>query len=233
MDYLKRAIELSKQAKCSRRKVGAVLVPTSGQPIFGANGSVVGDCRKGDCLRCQDESLGLRYDLCQCAHAEEVVIVKALRGGVDLSGACLYVSLQPCFPCVRLAILSGVKHIIYAESVYFPEEFQDEYYKVLKGANVVCQSKEEFDAAEETIEDLAYRRQRNFLLKNKKHQWEKHDLLVETEEELSDAWNYISAEKELARSDDSTQYDEVLSELEKVFEKVKGLRRQQSDGNNF
>lgn len=134
--YFQLARIAAKTGKCCRRQVGAVLVCRNGAVHTGANGSVVGDCKDGACRRCGDESLGLRHDVCQCAHAEEVVIIKALKVGSDTTGSKMYLTLQPCFPCLRLMILAGVSSFIFETPVDFPGSFGEDFKSIVKGANM-------------------------------------------------------------------------------------------------
>jgi len=136
IDYLEIAKEKAKEARCKRRQVGAVLELANRHVYSEANGAVVGDCCMNDCMRCDKPELGLRFDLCICSHAEEKVIFTAMKNNERLEDSILYVSLQPCIPCVRLCILAGVSKIIFAEPVDFPSPFENEWKKLMKAAGI-------------------------------------------------------------------------------------------------
>jgi len=48
------------------------------------------------------------------AHAETLVLTAAARGGVELRGATLYVTLEPCVMCSGAIVLSRLKTVVYA-----------------------------------------------------------------------------------------------------------------------
>ena len=48
-------------------------------------------------------------------HAEANAIIQAARNGVGISGADIYVTASPCWPCFKLIVNSGIKRIFYGE----------------------------------------------------------------------------------------------------------------------
>ncbi|MDB5245029.1 MAG: guaD1 [Parcubacteria group bacterium] len=90
MEYLKRAIELSKTSfEAGEFPAGAVLVSK--------NGTVY------------ESSPSLPHN-----HGEMMVIDKAIEAeGVPLNGAIIYASMQPCLMCVAKMYWSGVESVEY------------------------------------------------------------------------------------------------------------------------
>ena len=90
----------------------------------GYNGAPMGieHCDESGCLR---ERLkvpsGQRHELCRALHAEQNAFLQAARHGVNLDGAALYVTVQPCSICAKMIINTGIKKII-IEGEY-PDEF--------------------------------------------------------------------------------------------------------------
>jgi len=95
-DYLKIAIEQAqKSVKQGGFPAGAVVVK---------NGKIIS----------RGVSLGFKFND-PTSHAETASIREACKklGAVDLSGATLYASLQPCLMCFSVANWAGISRIIY------------------------------------------------------------------------------------------------------------------------
>ena len=45
-------------------------------------------------------------------HAEENVILRAVKSGKSLDGATMYVTHQPCCRCARMMINAGIKRVV-------------------------------------------------------------------------------------------------------------------------
>lgn len=112
-------------AKCSRRKVGAVLMDERGNTIAtGRNGAAPGfrECLDGGCPRGQAtyEQIRAHSDyntpgpgFCVSTHAEANAL---LRAGTRAEGALLAITHKPCAGCVKLAAGARVGLIVwYAE----------------------------------------------------------------------------------------------------------------------
>lgn len=124
-----RFMELTEQvgtwASCLRRKVGAVIVREKRVMTTGYNGAPAGirSCaERGECLR---EKLGIpsgtRHEMCFAAHAEQNAIIQAAKYGVNIDGATLYCTHQPCVICAKMIINAGIKRVVYKEG--YPDEF--------------------------------------------------------------------------------------------------------------
>lgn len=112
-------------ASCHRRKVGAVIVRDHRVMTTVYNGAPAGieSCiERGECLR---EKLnipsGTQHELCYAAHAEQNAIIQAARYGININGATLYCTHQPCVICAKMIINAGINRVVYKEG--YPDEF--------------------------------------------------------------------------------------------------------------
>lgn len=125
----KRFMELTEQvsswASCIRRKVGAVIVRDKRVMTTGYNGAPAGisSCmERGECLRDKLQiPSGTRAELCYAAHAEQNAIIQAAKYGVNIDGATLYCTHQPCVICAKMIINAGIRRVVYREG--YPDEF--------------------------------------------------------------------------------------------------------------
>jgi dCMP deaminase len=100
--YMDLACRVAKQSHCERAQVGSIIVKDNNIISYGYNGTP-----KGMCNCCEDEHGSTKSIV---LHAESNAIIKAKK---DLTGAKLYVTLSPCFECLKLIIQSGIKEVIY------------------------------------------------------------------------------------------------------------------------
>ena len=111
------------RAKCTRRRVGAVLVGGDRRIIgTGYNGAAPGrpDCLEGACPRGQlgyDQVPGLGdYDrpgtpgFCIAIHAEVNALLFAIR---DTRGATAYITDEPCPGCRKALAAAGVQRAVW------------------------------------------------------------------------------------------------------------------------
>lgn len=133
--YFMEIAEIAKtRSTCLRRQVGAVIVKDKRVLSTGYNGAPSGTehCLDIGCLR---ETLGIpsgeRHELCRGLHAEQNAIIQAAYHGVSVQGGVLYVTLQPCILCAKMAINAGIKKIIYKGN--YPDELS---LNILEEANI-------------------------------------------------------------------------------------------------
>ncbi len=128
-------MELTEQvgswASCFRRKVGAIVVRDKRVMTTGYNGAPAGisSCvERGECLRQKlNIESGTRAELCYAAHAEQNAIIQAAKYGVNIDGATLYCTHQPCVICAKMIINAGIKRVVYKEG--YPDEFSMQLFK--------------------------------------------------------------------------------------------------------
>ncbi len=110
---------------CIRRPVGAIIVKNHRILTTGYNGApqCIKSCKeRGECLRDKlNIPSGTRQEMCYAIHAEQNAVVQAAKTNVNIDGATIYVTHQPCSLCTRILINAGIKRIVYAEG--YPDEF--------------------------------------------------------------------------------------------------------------
>ncbi len=118
-------------ASCYRRKVGAVIVKDKRVMTTGYNGAPAGisSCmERGECLREKmNIPSGTHAETCYAAHAEQNAIIQAARYGINIDGATLYCTHQPCVICAKMIINAGIKRVVYKEG--YPDDFSMELFK--------------------------------------------------------------------------------------------------------
>ncbi len=111
------------RSTCLRRQVGAVLVKEKRILATGYNGAPRGlrHCAETGCLRmAQNVPSGERHEICRALHAEQNALLQAAAYGIQIEGATLYCTTQPCVLCAKMLINAGVTKVICAES--YPDE---------------------------------------------------------------------------------------------------------------
>jgi len=132
--FLEMAKLVASRSTCLRRKVGAVAVKDKRILATGYNGAPSGlaHCIDIGCLRVKlNIPSGQRQELCRGIHAEQNVIIQAVLHNVDLKGAKLYVTNQPCVTCSKMLISCGIKEIVILEG--YPDSLA---LKMLKEAGI-------------------------------------------------------------------------------------------------
>ena len=121
--FMTLAREVATRTTCLRRGVGAVIVKDKRILATGYNGVPQGleHCEVNGCLR---EKLGVpsgqRHEICKGLHAEQNAIIQAARYGINISGASIYITNQPCVVCAKMLINADINEIIYADP--YPDE---------------------------------------------------------------------------------------------------------------
>ncbi len=123
-EYFMEMAELArKRSSCLRRGVGAVIVKDNHMLASGYNGAPAGvaHCSETGCLREQlHVPSGQRHELCRGLHAEQNAIIQAAKMGVNIDGATLYCTTQPCIIRTKMIINAGIKRVVIKES--YPDE---------------------------------------------------------------------------------------------------------------
>jgi dCMP deaminase len=115
--FLGIAAAVSTRGECRRSLVGAVIVRDYRIVSTGYNGVAAGQpsCLDGACPRgLSDLPSGARYDTgitCIAIHAEQNAVMDAQRRDLDVRGATIYVSKEPCEGCLDLVDRCGLTAI--------------------------------------------------------------------------------------------------------------------------
>lgn len=135
-EYFMEIAEIVKtRSTCLRRQVGAVIVKDNRILTTGYNGAPSGISHCTDLGYCERERLnipsGQRHELCMALHAEQNAIIQAANVGVSTNGGTLYVTLQPCVICAKMAVNAGITKIVYKGR--YPDELS---MRILNEANI-------------------------------------------------------------------------------------------------
>lgn len=105
------------RSTCLSRPTGAVIVLNKQILATGYNGSMPGmpNCSdEGKCFRrCMNVPDAEKNHYARNVHAEANAIARAARKGIPIHGATLYVTLFPCYSCLKLLVAAGIKELIY------------------------------------------------------------------------------------------------------------------------
>ena len=113
------------------RHIGAVIVKNKRIMTTGYNGAPSGvrTCvERGECLRRKKQiPSGTCQELCYAVHAEQNAIIQAARLGINIEGATLYCTHQPCVICARMIINAGIVRVVFEHG--YPDEFSLELFR--------------------------------------------------------------------------------------------------------
>jgi dCMP deaminase len=114
---------VSTRSTCNSRPTGAVLVKDKQILATGYNGSMPGAPHCTDQTMpdgspyCHRRALQIadvdKYNYCRASHAEANAIAQAARYGVAIKGATLYVTLEPCFVCIKLLATAQITKVYF------------------------------------------------------------------------------------------------------------------------
>ncbi len=114
---------VSTRSTCNSRPTGAVLVKDKQILASGYNGSMPGAPHCTDQIMpdgspyCHRRALKVpdrdKYNYCRASHAEANAIAQAARHGVCVKGATLYVTLEPCYICLKLLAAAQIEKIYF------------------------------------------------------------------------------------------------------------------------
>lgn len=92
---------------CKRLAVACMIVRDKRIITSGVNGPNTYDCDELNC----DTSKPCNHAI----HAEENAITFARKNSINLEGATLYCSHEPCLDCATLIVEAKIKRVVYAE----------------------------------------------------------------------------------------------------------------------
>lgn len=105
----------AQRSKDPNTKVGACIVDQNNKVVsIGYNGMPTG---LDESKLSWNKGEGLDSKYLYVCHAEFNAILNT-RGGTDLRGCSLYVTLFPCNECAKMIIQTGIKEIVYADNKY-------------------------------------------------------------------------------------------------------------------
>jgi dCMP deaminase len=130
---------VSTRSTCNSRPTGAVLVKDKQLLATGYNGSMPGAPHCSDEVMpdgspyCHRRLLKIadvdKYNYCRASHAEANAIAQAARYGVAIKGASLYVTLQPCFVCLKLLATAQIERVYYELAYESQDPLRDAFWE--------------------------------------------------------------------------------------------------------
>jgi len=116
--FIELAKLISKRGTCKRLDVGAVIVKNKRILTTGYSGSPAGlaHCIDVGCLikKTINEDGTAKENCLRTTHAEQNAIVQAAMHGVNIEGATMYITDEPCLNCAKMIINAGIKKVIAA-----------------------------------------------------------------------------------------------------------------------
>ena len=130
---------VSTRSTCNSRPTGAVLVKDKQILATGYNGSMpgaphcMGQFMPDGSPYCHRRALKIadldKYNFCRASHAEANAIAQAARHGVPIKGATLYVTLEPCYVCVKLLATSQIERVFFELGYESQDDLRDTHWK--------------------------------------------------------------------------------------------------------
>ena len=124
------AVQVASRSNCLRSHVGALILFDGRIRAVGYNGTIEAypDCFEGGCARCRDMTIkrGIALDRCVCVHGEENALVSAARFGIEVDGADMFVTHEPCLSCTKLVIQAGIKNVVWLKRYEYLEDAGDQ-----------------------------------------------------------------------------------------------------------
>jgi dCMP deaminase len=130
---------VSTRSTCNSRPTGAVLVKDRQILATGYNGSMPGAPHCIDQTMpdgspyCHRRALQVsdadKYNFCRASHAEANAIAQAARHGVAIKGATLYVTLEPCYVCIKLLATAQIDRVFYELGYDSKDAGRDRYWR--------------------------------------------------------------------------------------------------------
>jgi len=121
------------RSTCLSRPAGAVIVLDKQVVATGYNGSMPGmpNCSdEGICFRRQmNVADHEKNDYARNVHAEANAIARAASKGIGISGATCYVTLFPCYTCLKLLVAAGIKEVVYELKYESMNQQRDQHWE--------------------------------------------------------------------------------------------------------
>jgi dCMP deaminase len=131
--YIEHVKSYTKHSECDRLRVACCAVPylSYEKPVFGANYSHSGNgiAFNGERITCDTHGHQLVDNHCvRSIHAEQAMLIQALKSKINISGRSLIVTHTPCVTCSILMIEVGIKDIFIGEQ-YKPQHFVYQWFR--------------------------------------------------------------------------------------------------------
>jgi|SaaInl5LU_22_DNA_1037371.scaffolds.fasta_scaffold00365_39 dCMP deaminase len=112
--YMDIAKLISKRSKCSRSKVGSIIVKDDHIISTGYNGTPTSNQNCCDVFKDRPSSEHFEWSKIHEIHAEQNAILWASINSFSIEGADIYTTMRPCIQCTKLIIGAKLKRIYYS-----------------------------------------------------------------------------------------------------------------------
>jgi len=140
--FMNVAVEFSTLSHCVSYQVGAVAVIDGRIIATGINGTPRGMVNCDQVFlhydASKDRELHNRWSLTHEIHAEMNIIIFCAKTGIELDGATIYSTVQPCQDCMKNLLQSGVVRIVY-KYPYDKSVESDSIKQYLKDNNILVE----------------------------------------------------------------------------------------------
>lgn len=129
--YMGLAKMASLRSTCMSRPVGAIAVKDDSVITTGYNGSMRGasHCIDDGCYRrIANIPDAEKANYCRAIHAEANMVAQAARKGLVLDGATVYVTLSPCYNCLKLMANAGIVAVYYEYEYGSKDTARDDHW---------------------------------------------------------------------------------------------------------
>ena len=129
----------SVRSTCNSRHNGCIIVKNKQILSTGYNGALPGykhcsdyihPCNEPFCSRRNIKISDInKQSFCIASHAESNAVAQAAKKGISIEGSTAYCTLSPCFNCLKIMAIAGVKEIVYEYNYESINKIRDMFWK--------------------------------------------------------------------------------------------------------
>ena len=131
--FIKTVLLLSQESKCVSHKVGSIIVRDERIIATGYNGSPRGHvncCDKFSNYNPNQREEHTKWSYLNELHSEINILIFSGKNQIDVEGADMYVTVQPCNQCLLALIQAGIKNVYYITE-YDKSNYFEDYNKYI------------------------------------------------------------------------------------------------------
>jgi len=159
---------VSIRSTCNSCHIGCVIVKDKQILSTGYNGALPG-CKhcssyytQSHMPFCVKRNMNIphanKQNFCVVSHAESNAVSQAAKKGISIDGSTIYCTLFPCYNCLKIMAIAGIKNIFYEYEYGSNNDIRDKYWKnqVLNSGIKLEKFKIETNIIDTVIESLQY-----------------------------------------------------------------------------
>ncbi len=131
--FISLVMEVAKRATCDRGRSGCIVVKDKQIMCTGYVGSPPGLPHCDDVghmmKKVVDDDGTIRLHCVRTIHAEQNAICQSAKHGIDIDGATLYCSMEPCRTCAMLIMAVGIKRVVALKRYHAAGETREMFEK--------------------------------------------------------------------------------------------------------